>query len=269
MRQIGEAGLNLIKKFEGCRLEAYKDPAGVWTIGYGHTLGVKQGQTITQEQADQYLREDCQKFADYVDNPAYVPVTAQLNDNQRDALISFAFNCGQGNLKTLCAGRTIAQIAEKMPLYNKAGGKVLNGLVKRHAAEVELFNTPVATVQAAETTPAGFSQDILDFQRACNADGITDENGNELKEDGILGTHTKASAAKVLLKAKMVNGKYKVGSTGVLVEFVQFRIGFTGADIDRKYGADTRQGVIAYQENHGLTADGIVGVKTITCMLGC
>ncbi len=129
--------------------------------------------------------------------------------------------------------------------------------------------TSSSTVQATETAPAGFSQDVLDFQRACNADGITDENGNELKEDGILGDHTKAAATKVLLKAKLVNGKYKVGSTGVLVEFVQFRIGFTGADIDRKYGADTRQGVIAYQENHGLTADGSVGVKTIMCMLGC
>lgn len=122
---------------------------------------------------------------------------------------------------------------------------------------------------ASETTPVEFSQDVLDFQRACNADGITDENGNKLKEDGIIGTHTRAAAAKVLLKAKLVNGKYKVGSTGVLVEFVQFRAGFTGADIDRKYGGDTRQAVIVYQENHGLTADGIVGVKTIMCMIGC
>ena len=133
----------------------------------------------------------------------------------------------------------------------------------------QISSTPIPAQTASETAPTGFSQDVLDFQRACNEDGITDENGNVLKEDGLIGTHTRAAAAKVLLKAKLVNGKYKVGSTGVLVEFVQFRIGFTGADIDRKYGADTRQGVIAYQENHGLTADGIVGVKTITCMLGC
>lgn len=130
-------------------------------------------------------------------------------------------------------------------------------------------STPIPAQTASETAPTGFSQDVLDFQRACNADGITDENGNELKEDGLIGTHTRAAAAKVLLKAKLVNGKYKVGSTGILVEFVQFRIGFTGADIDRKYGADTRQGVITYQNNHGLSADGIVGVKTIMCMMGC
>lgn len=129
-------------------------------------------------------------------------------------------------------------------------------------------SVPIQAQTVAEATSSGFSQDVLDFQRACNVDGITDENGNELKEDGIIGTHTRAASTKVLLKAKLANGRYVVGSTGVLVEFVQFRAGFTGADIDRKYGGDTRQAVIVYQQNHGLEADGIVGVKTIMCMLG-
>lgn len=139
-RSIGQEGLELIKKFEGCRLVAYRCAAGVWTIGYGHTSGVKQGQTCTQKQAEKWLKEDCQKFADFVDNPAYVPVTNQLNDNQRDALISFAYNCGQGNLKTLCAGRDIAAIGNAIPKYNKAGGRVLQGLVERRQAEQALFN---------------------------------------------------------------------------------------------------------------------------------
>ena len=148
---INDAGLSLIKRFEGCRLTAYQDSVGVWTIGYGHTHEVKRGQTITQAQADEFLRQDLQKFANYVDNPAYVPITKSLNENQRAALISFAYNCGQGNLKTLCAGRTAKQIAAAMPKYCKAGGKTLQGLVKRRAAEVALFNTPVArTLQAAE-----------------------------------------------------------------------------------------------------------------------
>lgn len=151
-RTIGQAGLALIKKFEGCRLTAYQCAAGVWTIGYGHTSGVKRGQTITQAQAEAYLIADCQKFADYVDNPSYVPITESLNANQRDALISFAYNCGQGNLKKLCFGRATSQIVANMPLYCKAGGKRLQGLVNRREAEVKLFNTPVrqATVQAAE-----------------------------------------------------------------------------------------------------------------------
>ena len=149
-RTIGQAGLALIKKFEGCRLTAYQDAVGVWTIGYGHTSGVKCGQAITQAQAEQYLISDCQKFANYVDSVAYVPITASLNDNQRDALISFSFNLGQGNLRKLCAGRSASQIATAMPQYCNAGGKKLAGLVTRRAAEVKLFNTVVAEQSKVE-----------------------------------------------------------------------------------------------------------------------
>lgn len=153
-RTIGKAGLALIKRFEGYRLAAYQCAAGVWTIGYGHTYGVRKGQTITQAQAEEYLRQDLRKFENYVNNPAYVPQTAQLNQNQFDALVSFAFNLGQGNLKKVCAGgRSLAQISAAMPKYCKAGGKTLQGLVKRRAEEVALFNTPVASqpaIQAAE-----------------------------------------------------------------------------------------------------------------------
>lgn len=98
----------MIKHFEGCRLQAYKCSAGVWIIGYGHTAEVKQGQVITQVQAEAFLIADCQKFADYVDNPTYMPITKNLNNNQRDALISFVYNCGAGSLRTLCKGRTAA-----------------------------------------------------------------------------------------------------------------------------------------------------------------
>ena len=79
-----------------------------------------------------------------MDDPACCQLTAQLNANQRDALISFAFNCGAGCLKTLCKGRTLPQIRNAMALYNKAGGKVLPGLERRRKAEQALFDTPVA-----------------------------------------------------------------------------------------------------------------------------
>lgn len=145
-RPIGEAGLALIKQFEGCRLTAYKPVKTelYWTIGWGHYgPDVKEGQTITQAEADAMLVTDCQRFADAVDNPANVPLTAQLNANQRDALISFAFNCGAGCLRTLCAGRTLPEIRDAMALYNKSGGKVLAGLVRRRAVEQALWDTPV------------------------------------------------------------------------------------------------------------------------------
>lgn len=148
-KPIGAAGLALIQNWEGCRLTAYKPVATeiYWTIGWGHYgPDVKKGQTITQEEADKLLVIDCQRFADAVDNPYYVPLTAQLNANQRDALISFAFNCGEGNLRKLCKGRTLEQICEAMSLYNKAGGKVLLGLERRRAAEQRLFESPVKEV---------------------------------------------------------------------------------------------------------------------------
>lgn len=135
-------GVSLIKSFEGCRLKSYKCPAGVWTIGFGHTAGVKEGDTITQEQADEYLRNDLAKYEKAVLNYDGI---YHFNQNQFDALVSFTYNCGAGNLKNLTQNgkRTLAQISAKLPLYNKAGGVVLRGLQRRRAAEKELFDTPI------------------------------------------------------------------------------------------------------------------------------
>lgn len=151
-KRIGQAGLALIKQYEGCRLAAYRCAAGVWTIGYGHTAGVHSGMTITQAQADAYLQQDIAKFEGYVNNPAYVPIIANLNQNQFDALVSFAFNLGAGNLRKLCKGRTAAQIAQAMTQYCKANGKVLAGLKRRRAAEQALFNKPVSAATPAQNT---------------------------------------------------------------------------------------------------------------------
>lgn len=157
-RPIGAAGLALIQRFEGCRLTAYKPVSTevCWTIGWGHYgPDVQKGQVITQAEADALLEADCRRFAEAVDNPSHVPLTAELNDHQRDALISFAFNCGTGNLKTLCAGRTLPEIREAMALYNKSGGKVLAGLTRRRAAEQALWDTPVKEpVRNLDNTPS-------------------------------------------------------------------------------------------------------------------
>lgn len=150
-KPIGEAGLYLIKTWEGCRLEAYKPVPSekYWTIGWGHYgPDVQQGQRITQEQADAMLVADCQRFANAVDNPAYVPLTMQLTANQRDALISFAFNCGVSNLRKLCENRSLQQIRDAMAKYTLSGGKSLLGLERRRAAEQQLFDTPVEEVNA-------------------------------------------------------------------------------------------------------------------------
>ena len=135
-------GVSLIKQFEGCRLKAYKCPAGVWTIGYGHTAGVKEGDMITQETAESYLRNDLVTYEKAVMNYDGI---YHFNQNQFDALVSFTYNCGAGNLKNLTQSgkRTIAQISEKLLLYNKAGGVTLLGLQRRRTAEKVLFDTPI------------------------------------------------------------------------------------------------------------------------------
>lgn len=191
-KRIGQAGLALIKQYEGCRLAAYRCAAGVWTIGYGHTAGVHSGMTITQAQADAYLQQDIAKFERYVNNPAYVPITEQLNQNQFDALVSFAFNLGAGNLRKLCKGRTAAQIAQAMTQYCKANGKVLAGLRRRRAAEQALFNKPVSAATPAQ------NQNTEDYNMKTIKKG---SKGNAVKvwqiiigaaADGIFGSGTES-----------------------------------------------------------------------------
>lgn len=131
---ISQNGINLIKSFEGVRLTAYKCPAGKWTIGYGHTSNVKQGMTITQTQAEEFLKQDLKIYENYVKL-----LNLNLNQNQFDALVSFTYNCGAGNLKTLTNNRTLAQIADALLLYNKSNGQTLAGLTRRRQAERELF----------------------------------------------------------------------------------------------------------------------------------
>lgn len=163
-RKISQAGLDLIKQFEGCRLTAYQCSAGVWTVGYGHTAGVHKGMKITQAQADAYLKQDVAKFEKYVNNASYVPFTDKLNQNQFDALVSFAFNLGQGNLMKLCKGRTINQVPAVMPQYCKANGKPLTALKTRRAKEAALYRKPVSCTSTTtkQTYKAGQWYTVLE-----------------------------------------------------------------------------------------------------------
>ena len=141
--KTSQRGIDLIKNFEGCKLTAYKDAVGVWTIGYGHTKGVKQGQKITQEQAEKYLADDLSSYEKKVEkyNDKY-----NFNQNQFDALVSFCYNIGNIDQLTAKGTRTIKKISDCILLYNKASGKVLAGLTKRRKAEKELFDEPVEAV---------------------------------------------------------------------------------------------------------------------------
>lgn len=139
--------INAIKSFEGCELKAYKCPAGVWTIGYGHTLGVKQGQKITQEIAVQLLREDLVRYEKAVQNLG-VP---KLTQAKFDALVDFAYNAGYANLrnstflKLIKSGAPEAQIRSAWMQWVKATDPktkkkiTLPGLVKRRQWECDMF----------------------------------------------------------------------------------------------------------------------------------
>ena len=137
---ISNTGIELIKSFEGCPLTAYRDAVGVWTIGWGHTRGVYGGMSITQSQADAFLMEDIKGFEDHVNK---YNETYHFNQNQFDALVSFAFNIGSIGQLTDYGRRSIETISEKILLYDKADGKTLIGLTWRRHAEKELFDTPV------------------------------------------------------------------------------------------------------------------------------
>lgn len=137
-----QKGLDLIKSFEGLRLSAYKDVVGVVTIGYGTTSGVKMGDTITKERAEELLREDVARFEAQVLRLVKVPLT----QGQHDALVSFVYNLGAGNLSNSTLLRLLnagdyAGAAAQFDRWNKAGGKVLAGLVRRRAAERALFES--------------------------------------------------------------------------------------------------------------------------------
>lgn len=133
-------GIDLIKAQEGFRAKAYLCPAGIPTIGYGETRGVKLGMTITQAEAEKRLEESYDEF----ESGVRILVKVDITDNQLGALVSFAYNLGLGNLKkssllTLVNHSNFKAAAEEFGKWTRGGGKVLPGLVKRRQAEKELF----------------------------------------------------------------------------------------------------------------------------------
>ena len=145
--KTSQAGIDLIKLYEGCCLTAYKCPAGVWTIGYGHTgaidgIKISTGIKITETKAEELLKKDLVRFESAIN--ALILPHCPLNQNQFDALVSFCFNVGitafsRSTLAKLLTQKRYAEAAEQFKRWNKGGGKVLPGLVKRRSAERALF----------------------------------------------------------------------------------------------------------------------------------
>jgi len=227
---LTKAGLDLIKEFEGCQLKAYLCPANVWTIGWGHTGDVKSGQVITQAKADSLLVTDMAIYVAGVNKLAGVPV----NQNEFDALVSFAYNCGvealaSSTMLKLIHDRKFVQASLEFAKWNKGAGKVLAGLVRRREAERHLFMMPVPVVVKPVVKP---------------------------KPTPVV--KPKAPVVKPIISFPS-DLPLSVGSKGVNVKRVQV---FLGILADGSYGNGTKASVTAYQKMRGLSADGQVGKVT-------
>jgi lysozyme len=144
--KVNVDGYALLKKFEGCVLKAYKCPAGVWTIGFGNTFyedgtKVKEGDVITQQRADELAKYIVEQFATSI----RAMIKQPLNENQFSACVSLAYNIGTGGfkkssvLRKLNVNPTDPTIADSFRLWNKGGGVILKGLVRRREAEIALY----------------------------------------------------------------------------------------------------------------------------------
>jgi len=138
--KISQDGLKLIKKFEGCELKSYQDSVGVWTIGYGHTKGVEEGQEISQDEAEEMLASELDEYEGYINDM----VECDLEQHQFDALVAWVYNLGPTNLRSSTMlkrlnANDLEDVPNQIKRWDKAGGKVLAGLVRRREAEALMF----------------------------------------------------------------------------------------------------------------------------------
>ena len=200
--EISQVGLDLVKQFEGLKLKAYVCPAGVATIGYGTTRypngqKVRIGQQITEQEAEKYLEHDCNKFGQQI----LSVVTVTLNQNQFDALVSFVYNIGFGAFKTSTLLKVLnkkdyIEAGKQLLRWNKGGGRVLQGLVRRRQAEKKLFektgvNAPsenkmssLSSINAGVSSKELNPEQIKELQQKLNA------ICHNLIVDGQCGTNT-------------------------------------------------------------------------------
>ena len=231
-RRTNNEGFKLLTTFEGCRLDAYDDGVGVWTIGYGHTKGIHEGMTITQVQAEQFLQEDLEIFESYVEDGIQVDV----NEDQFSALVCFCFNVGPeafGSstlLRKLNAG-DYQGAAEQFPVWNKGGGEPMLGLTRRRLAEQAFFFSK-------------FWQPFLTYE----GDGTTSGQA--------------ATPRTLKLTSPMLQGE---DVRRVQEALLKAGLG-VGDGADGIFGNVTDAAVKQFQKSKGLTEDGIVGDQTLQAL---
>lgn len=206
---ISQKGIELIKEYEGCKLTAYRCPAGILTIGYGHTGAVAEGQKITREQAEEFLKADLKRFEEHVESYEKYG----WNQNEFDALVSFAFNVG--NIRQLTANGTRSRetIAKKIVEYNKAGGRELSGLTRRRKEERELFlSEPDHHLQETPIDVIGFPV-LKKGTSSCYVkilQALLNSHGYPLSADSVFGSKT----GQAVISFQELEGLTKDGIVG-------------------------------------------------------
>ena len=201
-------GIRLIQQFEGFRSKAYRDPVGIWTIGFGFTKGVKEGDTMTQAQASARLKSELAEYEAGVKQACTVPP----NQNQFDALVCFAFNVGVAGMKRSSVikahNREDHQAASRaFGLWNKAGGKVWPGLTRRRAAESALYLEPMPDeVSEPMEGPVDEMPQAIDPERPMSESTIN--------RAGVVAGGTAAVATVAETARTVADVKYSVASLG-------------------------------------------------------
>ena len=217
MAAVSKKCIKLVKEFEGLYLKSYKDEVGVWTIGYGITnadkaitkVTVKAGLKITEKTADNWLEQALNKK--YLPKVMKYNSKYKWNQNEIDALVSFAYNIGSIDALTANGTRSRATIAAKMLQYNKAGGKVLNGLTRRRKAERKLFLTVKKKTAKKKTyATVNTKKDPLTIRSAANA---------KSKDLGKIPKGTKVEVVKK--RASWTKVKYKTTTGYVATKYLK------------------------------------------------
>lgn len=247
-------GINLIKRFEGCRLSAYRDTVGVVTIGYGWTNPIDgkpltMNTKITQEKAETLLKEGLKPYEAKVNK---YDSKYHWNQNQFDALVSFCYNLGNIDGLTANGTRSINEIANKFTAYNKAGGRVIAGLTSRRNEEKNLFLKPTAA-NDKNTTSKNNSENyshknfVKDIQTSIGA-----------KVDGIAGPET---LSKTVTVSRVINNRHTV------IKPIQKYLNSIGCDCgtpDGIAGQKFEKSVKSFQKSNRCISDGEITAKRET-----
>ena len=256
---ISNYGLNLIKRFEGCRLSAYRDTVGVITIGYGWTKPIDgkpltMGTKITQAKAESLLKEGLKSYESKVnkyDNKYH------WNQNQFDALVSFAYNLGNIDGLTANGTRSISQIANRFLAYNKAGGRVIAGLTTRRKEERLLFLKSVSNTD--NTTINKNNNESNNKSNYTHTDFVKEvQAAIGAKVDGIAGNET---LSKTLTVSMTKNNRHAVVKP---IQKYLKSIGYDCGTLDGIAGSKFDDAVRVFQKANECVVDGEITTKKKT-----